>query len=104
MRLLPANCSDTMSAWKCCPSPITSRCSHAIPPRIPCFTLSVVTISMPQLVARSQERQTGERYGNQARADHRETRRRRHVGKAEEAVPEPVDHVEEGIGVRQIEP
>src|SRR5262249_7716738 len=45
-------------------------------------------LSVPQLVARAQERQTGERYGNQACADHREARRGRHVGKAEEAVAE----------------
>src|SRR6185369_15816830 len=87
-----------------CPSPITSTCSQAKPPWMPCFTLSGVTISMPQPVARSQERETGERYGNQATADHRQARRRRHVRNTEETIAEAVDHVEKGIRVRQIEP
>src|SRR5262245_4760570 len=104
MRLMPANSSETTSAWKCWPSPITSTCWQAMPPSIPCFTLSGVTISMPQLVAGFQDRQTGERYGKQAHADHRQARRGRHVRNAEKAVAEAVDQVEEGVGVRQLEP
>src|SRR5512145_673536 len=93
-----------MSAWKCWPSPITSTCSQASPPAMPSFTLSAVTISMPQLVARLQERETGERYGNQACPDHCQACGRRDVGKTEEAVAKAVDHVEKGVGMRQIEP
>src|SRR4030095_8237692 len=90
--------------WKCWPSPITSTCSQASPPAIPSLTLSAVTISMPQLVARFQERQTGERYGNQAGADHRQAHGRRDIGEAEKPVAEAVDHVEEGVGVRKAQP
>src|SRR5262245_40417178 len=93
-----------MSAWKCWPSPITSKCSQASPPAMPSFTLSAVTISMPQVVPRLEERQTGERYGNQARRDHRQAHGRGNVRQAKEAVAEAVDHVEERVGVRQPEP
>src|SRR2546422_3857979 len=103
-RLRPANSSETMSAWKCWPSPSTSTCSQASPPWMPALTLCGVTISIPQLVARLQEEKSNQRYGNEAHRDYRKARRRRDIRNAEETVAEAVDHVEEGVGVRQPQP
>src|SRR5687768_9549786 len=99
MRLLPANCAETITAWKCWPSPITSTCSHARPPSMPCFTLSGVTISRPQFVARFEQQKAGRRHRDKADADDGQARLRGHIGGAEEAVAEAVDHVEERIAM-----
>src|SRR5262245_13375952 len=103
-RLLPANAGETTKAWKCWPSPTTSRCSQARPAAMPAFTLSGSTISMPEFVSGLQKFQGQQRYDKKTRPDHRQAGERRKVRAAEKAIAEAVDHVEEGIGVRQALP
>src|SRR5436305_15148457 len=56
---------------------------------------------MPELVARSEKQECGRGYGQEGGKNYRKAGKRREIRGAEEAVAEAVDHIEEGVGMRQ---
>src|SRR6185312_14465174 len=98
---LPANAGDITAASKCWPSsPITLTVASGNPALIR-LSISSLVMSVAQLVAGHEHAQAHRRGDQEKRGGPGEALRDRHVGGAEEAVAEAVDHVEERIGVRR---